>query len=267
MTDDGQVIEFAGGAAFPLTDDEARERCRNCPPHIRRSIDNFREARGMRRLWSQDGKSAARWTSAGATGEPAEAPPKSPPDAILLAGVVAPGVSVFTVRVATDGERLREKIEPEAYRHFLRSVANGTNVVRLLDGHGGAVLADTAQGSLRLSVDDTVGLVIQAVVPVCSLHRDLLADAFCGECGLSLGLRPVRMELKRVNGERLRVIKETGVDHVAVVRRLLGQGEPAYSGRLFAAFTNDDGAVKAARAKAVVHAVESMKAKKPGGRA
>lgn len=259
MTDDGKVIQFAGspcGVAYPLTDDEARERCAGAPAHIRRSIDRWREARGMHRLWARDGKSPNR-TPAEPGGEPAVTAKRTLPDRVMLVGVVAPGLSAVPVRVATDGELLRERITPDAYRHFLRGVTNGTSVVRLKDGHGGDTLAETKDGTLQLAVDDVAGLVIQAVVPVMSLHRDVLAAAFQGEAALSIGLRSVRVQLKRLNGERVRIIHEAAVDHVAVIRP--HQGEPCYRTRLFAAFTNDDKGMKCARAKAVIHALEGIR--------
>ena len=260
LTDDGKVIFHAGascGASFPLTDDEARERCASAPLHIKRSIDAYREARGMRRLWARDGRSPYR-TPAEPGGEPAEPLKRATlPDKVMLVGVVAPGVSSMAVKTATDGELLREKITPDAFRHFLRGVTNGTSVVRLTDGHGGDTLADTADGTLQLAIDDVAGLVVQAVVPVMSLHRAVLAGAFQGEAGLSLGLRPVRVEFKRMKGERVRVIREAAIDHVAVIRP--HQGEPCYRTKLFAGFVNDDKGMKAARAKAVLYALEGMK--------
>lgn len=255
---DGQTVQMAGGAGLTMSDEEARERCSGAPPHIRQLIDRRRESRGLCRLWARDGKTAAE-----PGGEPAaEANRKPLPDRVMLVGVVAPGLSAVPVRVATDGELLREKITPDAYRHFLRGVTNGTSVVRLTDGHGGDTLADTRAGSLLLAVDDVAGLVIQAVVPVMSLHRDVLAAAFQGEAGLSIGLRPVRVEMKRMQGERIRLIREVAVDHVAVIRP--HQGEPCYRTKLFAAFTTDDKGLKCARAKAVIHALEGIRDQQRG---
>jgi hypothetical protein len=246
---DGQVLQLAafrhGGG---MTDEEARERCAGAPPHIKRSIDRYREARGMRRLWARDGKSAARWTPAEPGGVPIA-------DQVMLVGVVAPGLSAVRV-AATDGELLRERIEPTAYAACLRGVASKASVVTLQDGHGGDDVATTADGTLQMAVDDVAGLVVQAVIPVCGIHRQLLADAFAGECGLSLGLRPSRIELVRERGERIRVVRETAVDHVALIRG--HQGKPAYQGKVFAALTADAEAMRMARAKAVVAALEGI---------
>jgi hypothetical protein len=253
---DGRLVEFAGAASnvpFPMSDDEARERCRSAPAHIRRSIDNHREARGLRRLWTPDGKHPASATPARLKTEPAI------PDRVLLVGVCAPGLSAVPVRVATDGELLRERITPAAFEGVVRAVKAGASVVRLTDGHGGDTLADTKTGTLQLAVDGVAGLIIQAVVPVKSLHRQLLADAFDGWCGLSIGLRPARMHLKRENGERVRVVQElAALDHVAVIRAYAGQGEPCYRTKVFAALTSDQQAMKMARAKAVVAALEDI---------
>ncbi len=247
---DGQVVQLASfmpGAGM-MTDDEARERCAGAPAHIRRSIDAYGDARGMGRLWAGDGMSPYR-TPAEPKGEPM-------PDKVMLVGVVAPGLSAVRVAVATDGELLRERIEPSAYAACLRGVANRATVVTMSDGHGGDDVATTADGTLQMACDDVAGLVVQAVIPVCSLHRQLLADAFAGECGLSLGLRPARIELNRERGERVRVIKEAAIHHVALIRG--HQGRPAYQGKVFAALTADAEAMKMARAKAVVSALETM---------
>lgn len=249
-----RVIQFSGnphGMMVPVSDAEALERCRNAPTHVRRIIDDERETRGLRRLWTRDGKSPAPRTPAGSRGA-------SMRDGVMLVGVVAPGLSAMRVRVATDGELLRERIEPAAFERAVRAVKAGTSVVRLTDGHGGDTLADTKSGTLQFAVDDVAGLVVQAVVPLRSLHRQLLADAFDGWCGLSVGLRPVRIELQREDGERVRVVKETAVDHVAVIRAYAGQGTPCYRTKLFAALVMDDRATKAARAKALVDALEVM---------
>lgn len=253
--DDGTVVHFAGAPrGVSMSDEEIRERCRFAPPCIRRSIDAERERHGMRRLWACDGKSSSV--------TPAK-PRGGLPDRVMLVGVVAPGVSSCRVRVATDGERLRERIPPDAYRHFLRGVAEGSSVVRLTDGHGGLTLADTKAKTLQLAVDDVAGLVVQAVVPVMSLHRDVLAGAFRGEAGLSIGLRPVRVEMKRERGERVRIVRECSVDHVAVIRP--HQGKPCYRTRVFAAFVNDQQGMKDARARAVLYALEGMRDQQRGG--
>ena len=244
----GQVLQLAAFRhAGGMTDEEARQRCAGAPSHIKRSIDRYREARGMRRLWARDGKSPI--------GTPTE--PRGVPiaDKVMLVGVVAPGLSAVRV-AATDGELLRERIEPTAYAACLRGVANKTLVVTLQDGHGGDAVATTEVGTLQMAVDDVAGLVVQAVVPICSLHRQLLADAFAGECGLSLGLRPSRIELVRERGERVRVVRETVVDHVALIRG--HQGRPAYQGKVFAALTADAEAMRMARAKAVVASLEMI---------
>jgi hypothetical protein len=246
---DGKTIHCAGGIGLAMSDDEVRERCAGAPPHIRQLIDRQRETRGLRRLWARDGKSAGSWT-------PAEPRGALVADKVMLVGVVAPGLSAVRVAVATDGELLRERIEPTAYAACLRGVANRSTVVAMSDGHGGDDVATTADGTLQMVVDDVAGLVVQAVIPVCSLHRQLLADAFAGECGLSLGLRPARIELKRERGERVRVIKEAAIHHVALIRG--HQGRPAYQGKVFAALTADAEAMKMARAKAVVSALEMM---------
>ena len=239
------IVERAD--AFGMTDDAGvSARCRNAPADIKRRIDDDREQRGQRRLWTRAGLSSSR-TLAESRGTPIA-------DHVLCVGVAAPGVSDVRVRVATDGELLRERIDPTAYRQFLRSVAAGETVVRFTDGHGGDTLADTKTGTLRLSVHDTAGLVVRALVPVCSLHRQLLADALSGEAGLSLGLRPARIQLGQRKGERIRIVRETGVDHVALVRSLVGHGRAAYRGRVFAALVSKaddhkplvDRAVKAA---------------------
>lgn len=255
----GRVMQFSGcpHGLMSVSDKELRERCRTAPLHIRRAMDDDREQRGLRRLWTRDGESAASRTPAGSRG-------RSRLGTVTLVGVVAPGLSAVRVRVATDGELLRERIEPTAFEGAVRAVKTGTSVVTFTDGHGGDTLATTADGTLQLSVDAVVGLVVTATVNVMSLHRQLLADAFNGWCGLSVALRPQRIELTRESGERVRVVKATGLDHVAVIRNYQGQGTPAYRATLFATMTSDDRGVKAARAKAIASALEVMKAKRRG---
>ena len=235
-----------------LDDTSLRERCRSAPAHIRRAIDDQREQRGHSRLWTRDGLPNSSRAPAESRGEPVA-------DRVLVVGVVAAGLSERRVAVATDGERLRERIEPTAYRAFLRAVAAGDHVVRFCDGHGGETLADTKSGTLRLSVDDTAGLVVQALVPVCGLHRQLIGDAYAGDCGLSVGLRPARIQLKTERGERVRVVQETGLEHVAVIRRYAGQGTPAYRGRLYAALVSGFEQGRQTRDKAVAAAVDIVR--------
>ena len=255
----GRVVQFAGGGAGPLalSDDELRERAAYCPPHIRRAIDAVRESRGQRRLWACAGEPTTR-----APAKPGGAPSgrrHQRLDTVTLVGFAAPGVSAVRVRAASDGERLRERIVPTAFHRLLRAVSSGVTTVRFTDGHGGDVLADTASRTLRLEVHPEAGLLVMADIPVLSLHRQLLADAMSGEAALSLGLRPVRIQLRQERGERLRVVQETAVDHVAVIRRLIGQGMPCYRTKIFGAFTADDQAVAAARAKALKHALAQLR--------
>jgi phage head maturation protease len=247
---DGRLIQYAGfttGGPAMLTDEELRERAATAPAHIKRSIDNYREARGMRRLWGRAGESAARRTTTG---------PKDVPRTtrLLVVGFVAPGVSAHKTVVATDGLLLPERIQPGAFNATLREVAAGKRVVTLHDGHDGEELATTEDGTLMLAVDDTAGLVVQAVFDDASYRRALMADCFCGKVGLSVGVIPQRISIGKHRGKQTRSIDEGTLHHVALIRE--DQGKPAYRTKVFAAFLDDAEAVKIARARAAVAALE-----------
>jgi len=73
----------------------------------------------------------------------------------------------------------RERIAPGA---FSRALAEGRDVVALVDHEPGALLARTRTGTLRLSEDDR-GLAFELDVPDTTLGRDVVALADRGDLG------------------------------------------------------------------------------------
>jgi len=176
------------------------------------------------------------------------------PDTMVLVGACCPGRSV-PVTAGTDGLHLPEQIAPDAFEHSLRCIKARAITVRMEAGHGGAVIASTADGTLDFTASEYTGLMCVARVKVRALNTEMLAAAIRGTLGLSVSMVPRRIEVVRHNGRRLRFIREVELRAVAALWRPADHGQACYpAARVFAAFENDKRAVRRAMRLASIHA-------------
>jgi len=225
-------------------DDAAlRSKCRNAPPRVKLDIDAYRQRRGQPPLWDhRELRSRMR-----------------PSGLVAVFGCASPGLST-PVAAALDGELVPERVEPSAYAASIRDAQRGVIEVRLVDGHkqGAAVLASTDADTLKLSSNDSTGLVLRATLHV-GKHAEFLADVYAGRVGLSISFQPRRMAVAREHGRRVRVIRELNLVDVATIREHKGQGRPAYRhAKLYAALADDPAAVRRARERAIRHALTAV---------
>ena len=242
VDENGTVIEFAacrlqGG----MSDAEVRERARNAPDAIKRSMDAARIARGAKPLW---GNAASRSVKPAATATHC-----------TFVGYICPGTSC-PVAAASDGLRLPERIDPSAFRESLKAISEGKDFVMLRDGHDGETIAATANGTLRLAADDSLGLRLAAVIPIDAKHERLVRDARNGKVSLSVGFRPRRMEIVREAGRRVRLVHEADVHHVALIRD--HQGLAAYPSRVRAVLGKGATAAAIGAGKAFIDATQAV---------
>lgn len=239
------------GYEIAATNNDAtlRSKCRNAPPRIKLLVDRGRQRHGLPPLWDAvELRSRMR-----------------PSGLVAVFGCASPGVSV-PVAAALDGELVPERVEPSAYADSIRDAERGVIDVKLVDGHwpGAAVLASTDDETLKLSSNDSTGLVLRANLHVRE-HSEFLADVYAGRVGLSISFRPRRMAVERENGRRVRVIRELDLVDVAAIREHKEQGRPAYRhARLYAALADDPAAVRRAREQAIRYALAGVY--KPRGR-
>ena len=247
VDEQGQVIEYAacrlqGG----MSDAEIRERARNAPEAIKRSMDAARVARGARPLW---GSAASRSV------KPAATVKRAPPTHVTLTGYVTPGLSTPVV-AGTDGLKLPERFAPGAFRASLRAIADGQEFVILQDGHDGAGIAATDVGTLTLAADDTLGLRMTAVIDNTPANKRLVYDTASGKVSLSVGFRPRRVEIVREAGRRVRLVHEADVHHVALIRE--HQGRAAYPSRVCVSMGRGELASAIGRGKAFIVATKAV---------
>ncbi len=113
-----------------------------------------------------------------------------------------------------------ETIAPGAFRS---SLADGTDILALVDHDKGRVLGRTKTGSLRLQ-EDAQGLRFEIDIPDTSAGRDVLALATRGDLGgMSFGFT-VNPSGDEWRGDR-RTLREVTLHEVSVV-----QSFPAYGG-------------------------------------
>ena len=238
-----EVIEYATSEPTP-SDDRIRQRARNAPAAIKRSMDAARAARGALPLWEKASKRSAR-------------PPVRPTAAkVVLFGHCTPGTSL-PVKAATDGLLLPERFERGAFRSSLAAVAAGTAVVELRDGHDGRVVATTSDGTLLLTADTEAGIAIEGTITNSVGSRRLIAEAFSGAVGLSVGFRPRRVEIVGTGARRVRVIHEASVHHIALIRPEHG-GVPAYPSRVRACMGTSSTRIAIGRGRAFIDAMREL---------
>jgi HK97 family phage prohead protease len=243
---DGMLIQYAGMAASGgVSDAEQRERCANAPEWWKASLERSREARGMQPLWGRNlSKPAPR------SAKPAK--PKPPAKAFTLVGTLAPGLSC-PVAGAFDGMMLRERIEPTAFDKTLARLANRETFIDLLVGHKGRVIASTVDGTMKLTADPVVGLIVEASIAIAPEHRKLIAETASGKVGLSVSMRCDRASIQKTrDGKRIRVIEQASIEHIAIIAP--GNGTPAYRSRVRMVPFGTDGRV--ARLRAILDALK-----------
>lgn len=227
-----------------IGDDAAlRSKARNAPPRLKLLIDRDRQRRGLMPLWDYNElRSRMR-----------------PSGLVAVIGCASPGLSV-PVAAALDGELAPERVEPSAYAASIRDAERGVIDVKLVDGHwrGAAVLASTDTETLKLSSNNSTGLVLRADLHVRD-HAEFIADVYAGRVGLSISFKPRRMSIEREHGRRVRVIRELDLVDVAALRQHKNQGQPAYRhAKLYAALADDHAAVRRAREQAIRHALTAV---------
>jgi phage head maturation protease len=213
---DNPLVERASVAATAdAYEHSLRLRFRNAPADFKAAVERDRAARGLEPLWPK---------SAIHRQEPARQKPTRSV-AYVVAGVVAPHLSNPVV-LPDQSQRMRECFAPECWHGMLDQVKQGRHV-RLLDRHGGVPLATTANGSLRLEVDEKLGLTLVAELVDTSASRRLAESFAKYGLPLSIGFVALKAEQTRILGQEVRRITSGLLDHVAA----LGDARtPAYPG-------------------------------------
>lgn len=218
-----------------VDDDAVRVAARNAPAHVKRCIDRERQRHGMKPLWGVEHRSRQ-------------------PASIVLVGACAPGLSQ-PVYCATDGMNLVEMVAPSAYENSLRMVKARAVNVELREGHAGEPITDTQSGGLEFISAPGTGLMLVARVPVKRANATMLANALAGTMRLSIGFHLRRAEIIKHNGRKVRSLREVDLHHVAVLWDREEHGVPCFrSAKVWAAFDNDERAVKRAMKLAGLHA-------------
>jgi hypothetical protein len=180
----------------------------------------------------------------------------------VLCGVAAPGVSV-PVRCAHDRRELAETFDVTVWHDALAAITR-EKPVRLESRHQGGQLASTADGTLRLSIDHELGLLVEADLADEPVARMLVAAAGRGGVGLSVGFTTSKVEHRTIGGEVVRVIRSARLDHVALIPQ---SQRPAYRSAIaYFAPHGDRQAIEAARRKARSSAWSMTEAKRLSGR-
>lgn len=179
---------------------------------------------------------------------------KTPCGTMVLVGPCAPGLST-RVTAATDGLNVPEMILPHAFDHTLRLIKARGVTVNMEAGHGGDVIASTADGTLDFTTSEVTGLMAVARVKVARMNTEMLAAAIRGTLGLSVSMLPGRMEIVKHNGRRVRVVHEVTLRSVAALWRPEDHGRACYpAARMYAAFEDDKRAVRRVMRQAAIHA-------------
>ena len=176
----------------------------------------------------------------------------------VLCGVAAPGISV-PVGCSHDRRELPETFDVAAWHEALAAITKD-KPVRLESRHHGGQLATTADGTLRLSIDDELGLLIEADLADDPLARMLVSKAGRRGVGLSVGFTASKVEHRKIGREVVRVIRSARLDHVA----LIAQGQrPAYRSAIaYLASHGDRQSIDAARREARSSALRSTEARR-----
>jgi len=236
----GCSIDYLWRNAEHHADHQARVATRNAPARIKRGIDRTRMRNGLNPLWPE-----LRSTDA-STGY------------IVIVGACAPGRS-SPVTAATDGLHIPEEILPTAFDHSLRCIKARATEVVMEAGHGGDVLASTADGTLQFMSGAGTGLMMIGRVKASRMNAEMLAHALAGKLGLSVSMLPRRMEVVKRNGRSVRLIHEVDLKAVAALWRPADHGRACYSAaRAYAAFEHDKAGVRRVMRRAGIEANTAM---------
>lgn len=220
-----------------MIDHRVRMAARNAPANVKRAIDRTRGRYGMAPLWHVERRSQ-----------------QAASDWCVLVGACAPGRS-SPVIAATDGLHIPEEIAPDAFEHSLRCIKARAATVELESGHGGVVIASTANGTLAFTASHGTGLMCVARVRLTRANTSMLAAAMRGRMGLSVSMLPKRVEIVKRNGKRVRVIREVELRAVAALWDTAEHGKACYpAARVWAAFESDTRGVRRAMRAAGIHA-------------
>jgi hypothetical protein len=158
---------------------------------------------------------------------------------------------------------LPETFDVAAWHDALAAITK-EKPVRLESRHHGGQLASTADGTLRLSIDPVLGLLVEADLADEPLARMLVAAAGRSGVGLSVGFSTSKVEHRTVGREVVRVIRAARLDHVALIPK--GQ-RPAYRSAIaYFAPHGDRQAIEQARREARSSAWRSTEARRLSGR-
>jgi hypothetical protein len=142
---------------------------------------------------------------------------------------------------------LPETFDVAAWHDALAAITK-EKPVRLESRHHGGQLATTADGTLRLTIDQELGLLVEADLADDPLARMLVAAAGRRGVGLSVGFSTSKVDHRAIGREVVRVIRSARLDHIA----LIPQGQrPAYRSAIaYFAPHGDRQAIDAARREA-----------------
>lgn len=195
------MIETSSNTGHELPDSLVREKLRHAPAWFRADVDAARRERGLPMLFAE--KAIVR-------SAPAIAKPAPPKIARTLCGVAAPGRSLpCTIR--DDWRRCPEEIMPSAWEGVATDVRAGRHFT-ITDGHGGRVIATSADRHFRWKIEPKVGLVFEI---------DLLTMnefEWPGPCDVSIGMKPLAFRHRYVPRGFVREITSMRLDHIALLR-------------------------------------------------
>jgi len=213
------LIERASLATATAGDTAAlRHRLRHAPATVRHSIDRDRRAHGLDPLWP-------------ATASKPAGVAISEKFAYRLFGVAAPHIS-RPVTLPGDAGTLPEMFSTTCWRQVIRRLAD-RRPVPLRVGHDGHEIASTSSGTLRFDTDAKLGLLVIADLQELSL-AGLASRSASSFVELSLGFLATKTETRTVLGERVRVVLDAVLDHVAVLPSGFRPAYPGAVGRLVA---------------------------------
>jgi hypothetical protein len=195
------MIETASIASYALPDGLAKAKLRNAPSTVKARVDATRRERGLAPLFTE--KAIARSAHVAAQ-------PRRPKVARTLVGIAAPGLSQ-PCWFKGDSRECREMITAAAWDGVADAIRSGTHF-KITDGHGGKVIATSADETLKWRVDSRCGLVFQL---------DLLrANDVVWPAGMdcSIGMTPLKWSHRYLNGSWVRCIESMRLDHIALLR-------------------------------------------------
>jgi hypothetical protein len=186
---------------YELPEAAVRAKLRHAPAWFRAEVDSARRQRGLPVLFAE--KAIVRLA-------PVAVKPAPPKIARTLCAVAAPGISnPCTVR--GDLRRCPEEILPSAWEDVAVDVRAGRHFT-ITDGHGGRVIATSADRHFRWKIEPKVGLVFEL---------DLLTAnevVWPGPMDCSIGMRPTAFTHRYSKRGWIRQITAMRLDHVALLR-------------------------------------------------